>query len=61
MAIALVVTRKFGKYSPGTRITDPKEVAAVRGTRNRANTVKVTVPDAAAKAPASAAAGSLKS
>lgn len=45
MPTALTVTRQFGTHNKGDRITDPKQVEAIRQSSNHANVVAVTVPE----------------
>ncbi len=43
--IHLVVTRHFGDYKPGDRITDQAVISKIRDSSNHANVVPVKAPD----------------
>ena len=55
MAQHLIVTRPFGDYAKGDRISDAATVTAIRAGHNAHSVVPITVPDEIpAAAPASA-------
>lgn len=54
MDIHLVVTRHFGDYKPGDRITDEAEIKRTRAGANHANVVAVNAENTTDAAKASA-------